>query len=468
MFNKELLIDGLDEGEKLGADYVELRYQDKYLGNFTYRDGDLNSTTGSRQGICVRVLIDGSWGLATTSSIEKEDIFKTIRSATSMARSSSTHKEKKIKLAEVEIAEDDLKSPRKIDLLSIPVDEKLQKIIEAAKIQQEFPLVKSMNITYNEVVDKRIVVTNEGTRVSWETMIPTMMAYAVAIEEGKMASGFASWSHTCGAEFFDLHPVDEVVRDAHDKATKLVKASMIPAGVSNVLLDPQLVGVLAHEAVGHTAEADLVMMGSFTQGKLGQKVCDERITLVDEPVTEGSNWMGSGWLPYDDEGVRGRRVDIIKDGIMNGYLVNRAFATEFGLEATGNARAYTFSDEPIVRMRNTYIEPNDMSFEELCEAVGEGYMLRTLQNGQADSNSEFMFGAVEGYKITKGELTDELYQNPVLTGNAFEALSNIIGVGKEFDMNLGMGFCGKEQPAKVDAGGPFLAMRTMLAGGGGN
>ena len=153
---------------------------------------------------------------------------------------------------------------------------------------------------------------------------------------------------------------------------------------------------------------------------------------------------------------------------MNGYLTNRAYATEFGLEATGNARAYTFSDEPIVRMRNTYIEPSDMSFEELCEAVGDGYMLLTLQNGQADSNSEFMFGAVEGYKIKNGELTDELYQNPVLTGNAFEALSNIIGIGKEFDMNLGMGFCGKEQPAKVDAGGPFLAMRTMLAGGGGN
>ncbi len=468
MFNRELLIDGLDEGEKLGADYVELRYQDKYLANFTYRDGDLDSTTGSRQGICVRALIDGSWGLATTSSISKEDVFKAVRSATKMARSSSTHKEKKIILAEVDIVDDDVISPRKIDLLSVSVDDKLQKLIEAAKIQQEFPLVKSLNITYNEVVDKRTIVTNEGTRVSWENMIPTLMSYAVAIEEGKMASGFASWSHTCGAEFFDLHPVDEVVRDANEKATRLVKASMIPAGVANVLLDPQLVGVLAHEAIGHTAEADLVMMGSFTQGKLGQKVCDENITLVDEPITEGSKWVGAGWLPYDDEGVRGRRVDIIKDGVMTGYLTNRAYATEFDLEATGNARAYTFSDEPIVRMRNTYIEPRDLSFEELCEAIGEGYMLISLQNGQADSNSEFMFGAVEGRKIMNGELTEESYQNPVLTGNAFEVLSDIIGIGKDFDVNLGMGFCGKEQPAKVDAGGPYLAMRAMLAGGGGN
>ncbi|MEE9410241.1 MAG: TldD/PmbA family protein [Candidatus Heimdallarchaeota archaeon] len=468
MFNKELLIDGLDEGEKLGADYVELRYQDKYLANFTYRDGDLDSTTGSRHGICVRVLIEGSWGLATTSSIEKEKMFKTIRSAVKMARSSSTHKEKKVKLAEVDIVEDEVISPRKKNLLDVPVDEKLQKIIEAAKIQQEFPLVKSMNITYNEVVDKRTIVTNEGTRVSWENMIPTLMAYAVAIEEGKMASGFASWSHTCGAEFFDLHPIDQVVRDAHDKATRLVKASMIPSGVANVLLDPQLVGVLAHEAIGHTAEADLVMMGSFTQGKLGQKVCDEGITLVDEPITKGSKWMGSGWLPYDDEGVRGTKVNLIKDGVMTGYLTNRAYATEFGLEATGNARAYTFSDEPIVRMRNTYIEPRDLSFEELCEAIGDGYMLRSLQNGQADSNSEFMFGAVEGYRIKNGHLTEELYQNPVLTGNAFDVLNNIIGIGKDFDVNLGMGFCGKEQPAKVDAGGPHLAMRAMLAGGGGN
>ena len=464
-YDKDLLLKGLDEGEKLGAEYVEFRYQDKYLANFMYRDGELTSTTGSREGICVRVLVDGSWGLAATSQTGKESISKSVKNAVKMAKGSSSHKDSKISLAEVDIIEDEAISPRKIHLKDISVEEKLQRLIDSSKVVKNYEFVKSYMINYNEVIDKRIVVTNEGTNVQWEDMKPTVIAYCVAIQEGKMASGYTSWSHTCGAEFFDLHPLSQIMDESADKATRLVKASLPPSGVASLLLDHQLVGVLAHEAVGHTAEADLVQAGSFTKGKLGQKVCDERINLVDSPTLKGSNWEGSGWLPFDDEGVKGKKTYIIKDGIMNSYMTNRAFAAELGVDATGNARAYTFRDEPIVRMRNTYIEAGDMSLDELYEAIGEGFFLCSLQNGQADSSSEFMFGAVECYAIKNGELTEKLYQNPVLTGNAFEVLSNVIGIGNNFDTNLGAGFCGKEQPAKVDAGGPFLAVKAMLAGG---
>jgi TldD protein len=382
-----------------------------------------------------------------------------------MAKGSASQKDTKISLAEVDIIEDEAISPRKIHLKDMSVEEKIQKLIDSTKVVQNYEFVKSYMINYNEVIDKRIVVTNEGTRVQWEDMKPTVIAYCVAIEEGKMASGYTSWSHTCGAEFFDLHPLNQIMDESAEKATRLVKASLPPSGVASLLLDHQLVGVLAHEAVGHTAEADLVQAGSFTKGKLGQEVCDERISLVDTPVLQGSNWEGSGWLPFDDEGVKGKKTYIIKNGVMTSYLTNRAYAAELGVEATGNSRAYTFMDEPIVRMRNTYIEAGEMSLEELYEAIGDGFFLRSLQNGQADSSSEFMFGAVECYAIKNGELTEELYQNPVLTGNAFEVLSNIIGIGNNFDTNLGAGFCGKEQPAKVDAGGPFLAVKAMLAGG---
>ncbi len=463
--DEDLLQKGIDQGEKLNAEYVELRYQDKYLANFQLRDGELVSTTGSREGICTRVLIDGSWGLAASNDISKESILRLVENAAKMAKGAASQKDSKIKLADVEISEDKLVSPRKISLLDLSVEEKLKKLLDASKHVKDYELVKSFIINYNEVVDKRTVFTNEGTKVQWEDMKPTLMTYCVAIEEGKMASGFTSWSHTCGAEFFDLHPLDEVMISSAQKATNLVKASLPPSGLSNLLLDHQLVGVFAHEAVGHTAEADMVQAGSFTKGKLNQKVCDERINLVDSPTLKGSNWEGSGWLPYDDEGVKGKKTYIIKNGVMNSYLTNRAFAYELNLEPTGSARAYTFKDEPIPRMRNTYIEAGDLSLEELYEVIGNGFFLRSLQNGQADSSSEFMFGAVECFAIKNGELTEELYQNPVLTGNAFEVLNNILGIGKDFDTNLGQGFCGKEQPAKVDAGGPFLAVKAMLAGG---
>jgi TldD protein len=464
-FDEDLLLAGLTEGENLGAEYVELRYQDKYLANFRYRNKELTSTAGSREGICTRVLIDGSWGLSATNKTSRKEILSAVQSAAKLAKNSSPFKEDKVVLAEVATIQDEQISPRKIHLRDLSIEEKIKAIIDATKLMRDFQSIKSLMVNYNEVIDQRMIVTNEGTRVSWIDMKPTLIAYAVAAEKGKMASGFTSWSHTCGAEFFDLHPIDGVVRNSIEKALRLVSASLPPSGLSNLLLDPQLVGVFAHEAIGHTVEADLVQLGSFTQGKLGEKVCDEKITIIDAPTLEGSNWMGAGWLPFDDEGVRGKVTHIIKNGVMNSYLTNRAFADELGVEATGNARAYTFTDEPIVRMRNTYIKSGDMTFDELCESIGNGYYLKSLQNGQADSSGEFMFGAVECFAIKNGELTDELYQNPVLTGNAFEVLNNILGVGKDFDVNLGAGFCGKEQPAKVDGGGPHIAVKAMLAGG---
>ena len=451
-FDIDLLLAGLSEGEKFGATYVELRYQDKYLANFRYRNGELTSSAGSRKGICVRVLTDGSWGLSATNKTSEKEILNSVRSAAKLAKNLAPYKDDKV-------------SPRKKDLQDVSTEEKLRDIIAAAKVAENIQAVKSLMINYNEVIDKRMIVTNEGTQVSWIDMKPTLISYVVAMEEGKMASGYTAWSHTCGAEFFDLHPIGIVVEESVQKALKLVKAPLPPSGLNNLLLDPQLVGLFAHEAVGHTAEADLVQLGSVTQGKLNEKVCDERITLIDAPTVKGSNWIGAGWLPYDDEGVKGKTTYIIKNGVMNSYLTNRAFAEELGVEATGNARAYTFTDEPIVRMRNTYIESGDMTFDELTESIGNGYYLKSAQGGQADSSGEFMFGAVEAYAIKNGEITNELYQNPVLTGNAFEVLNNILGVGKDFDMNLGAGFCGKEQRAKVDAGGPHIAVKAMLAGG---
>ena len=81
---EDLMIIGLAEGEKKGAEYVELRYQDKYLANFQLRDGELTSTTGSRAGMCARVLVNGSWGLASTNFINKNEIAFFVKSESKM------------------------------------------------------------------------------------------------------------------------------------------------------------------------------------------------------------------------------------------------------------------------------------------------------------------------------------------------------------------------------------------------
>jgi TldD protein len=203
-----------------------------------------------------------------------------------------------------------------------------------------------------------------------------------------------------------------------------------------------------------------VKSGSFLKDKLGEKVASELVTLCDSPVSEDA----AGWLPIDDEGVIGKNVEIIKDGVLNGYLVNRIDAKIMDLEPTGNARAFTHRDVPIVRMRNTYFEVGDMSEEELIELTKNGYYIKGVMNGEADFNGEFMFGAREALEIKNGELTGVSFVGPCISGNSFDVLQSVVGVGKTFRMDLGAGFCGKIQPAIVDGGGPLLACTALLGG----
>jgi TldD protein len=140
---------------------------------------------------------------------------------------------------------------------------------------------------------------------------------------------------------------------------------------------------------------------------------------------------------------------------------SRETALQFGVSPTGNARAWSFEYDPIIRMRNTYIEPRDMTFEELLEDVKDGYFLVGAGDGQADSNGEFMFGTQEAARIENGELK-ESYRGATISGNAFEVLKNVSGVGKKIKLIVGM--CGKEQTNYVGTGGPHLRTKVLVGG----
>ena len=156
-------------------------------------------------------------------------------------------------------------------------------------------------------------------------------------------------------------------------------------------------------------------------------------------------------------------VEIIRDGRLVSYLHNRESAAHFGVAPTGNGRAWEYSDEPLIRMRNTYIEPGTTTLEEMIASTEDGYLLDNPSSGQADSTGEFMFGAGEAWEIKNGKL-GKLHREVTLSGMAFEVLGSVDAVSSEFRWDLGSGHCGKGQLAKVDAGGPYLRCKLMLGG----
>ena len=166
---------------------------------------------------------------------------------------------------------------------------------------------------------------------------------------------------------------------------------------------------------------------------------------------------------FDDEGVPCRDTIIIKDGILKSYLHNRESAKLFDAEPTGNARAWEYDDEPIIRMRNTCIAPNTHNLDEIIADTREGYLLEGSNSGQADSTGEFMFGVGYAVEIKNGK-PGKLFKEVTISGVAFDVLMSVDAVSSEFRWDLGTGYCGKGQSAKVDAGGPYLRCKLTLGG----
>jgi TldD protein len=249
---------------------------------------------------------------------------------------------------------------------------------------------------------------------------------------------------------------------ASERAAKLLDAKHVGGGKATVILDPAMVGLLSHEAIGHMVEADFVLSGSVVKDKMGQQVASELVTLVDSGKSEIRNNAG-GTIIVDDEGVVAGRIAIIEDGILKSFLHNRESAMMFDTASTGNARAFQYNDEPLIRMRNTFIEPGMDKLNDMIKETRHGYVVKGARNGQADANGEFMFGAEEVYLIEKGEVK-ELMKGASISGNAFDALRSIDMVGDEFQYDIGTGFCGKYQPAKVDGGGPYVRCTAVIGG----
>lgn len=231
-------------------------------------------------------------------------------------------------------------------------------------------------------------------------------------------------------------------------------------GVHDVVLDADLAGILSHEAIGHTTEADFVLKGSIAGDLLGKKVASEMVTLVDVAHTYNDELCP---VPVfvDDEGVVAEDAVIIKDGVLENFMHSRDTAMRLNMKPQGNARAFGYYDEPLVRMRNTMILPGTSKLEDMIADVEDGYYLIRSSNGQADSTSEFMFGVVLGYEIKKGKLAKAI-KDMTISGVAFDVLKSVKAISEEY--KFGVGTCGKKQQISVGMGGPAIRCRVNIGG----
>ena len=327
---------------------------------------------------------------------------------------------------------------------------------------------------YKNLVSRRIVVYEDSMekllRVSQGTdahrLAPRCYCYVfltaetpsgVPVELFTVAGGEGGFRQN----FSDPAALDVKIDELYGHVMKKREGVYADAGEKAVVLGGMMTGMLSHEAVGHTVEADIVAGGSVAAHCLGRRVASDKVTMTDF----AHHAFGARCpLPVvvDDEGTPAEDVPLIQNGILTGYMNSRESAGRYGMAPGGNARAWLFSDEPLIRMRNTAIHPGTDKLEDLIASVDDGYYLIASGNGQADTTGEFMFGVTMGYEIKKGKLGRALLDTTV-SGVAFEMLKTVDMVSDTVTW-ASSGFCGKKQPMSVGMGGPALRCRITIGG----
>lgn len=458
------MFDIINKVLSLSKGFCEVRINEKVTKSFQAKNGILNEAVSSgKMGVGIRVIRNGAWGFASTSEFSMESLEKTLRNAEIAAEIIGERSSRKVPqlssnhLSKGDYFEGKLKMPM--------VDELIDYVLKTeALLKSQSDLLSMTLCTIKYMQDEKWIGTTDGATVHKSNVYTDLYLMTVASKDNEMSTAFFSKGvQAYPNEVFSMFDSTEVSAKTAKLAIDKIDAPFVTGGMHTVILKPPMVGLLSHEAIGHTVEADFVMSGSIAAGKIGKKVASELITLVDAGPAKVCGLNAAGCIEVDDEGIEAQETKIIENGIMKSYLHNRETAKIFDVEPTGNARAWSHTDLPIIRMRNTYIESGKNNLEEMIAATKEGYLIDGAGNGQADSNAEFMFGCEEIYEIKDGKV-GRLMKEATLSGQAFDVLSSVDMVGNDFRFDMGTGYCGKGQPAKVDGGGPSIRCKAMMGG----
>jgi TldD protein len=453
----------LDRYKGLLRGYAELRAQENSGATVSLVDGNaVRNQRSATGGVSARCHRDGVWGFASYPSYDAAFIERAAAAAAANAE-----------FLAAKAGRGGGKLPARPDagrhfpfrpapLVSQSAILDYAKALDA-RIAAAYPDLASRNVVVSLLDMEKRLVTSDGAAAA--SLLPRAVVY-VGLTEGtgedavdalQVFGGLGRFEDLFGDPERLMAEVDELRVHLGQKA----KGVYAKPGVHDVILGPDLAGILAHEAVGHTVEADLVLGGSVAADNMDKRVASELVTMVDFAHTAFGKPCPIP-LHVDDEGTAARDAVLIDKGVLRSYMHNKESAEHFGVAPDGNARAFLFSDEPLIRMRNTAILPGTSKLADMIAGVDDGYYLIQPNNGQADSTGEFMFGVTLGYEIKGGKLGRAI-KDATISGVAFDMLKTVVQLSDDMVWSAG-GFCGKKQPMTVGMGGPAIRCRVSIGG----
>ena len=461
-----------------GATYAEARYQSDYYEQNLLKNGIAEICSfDTRKGIAVRVVMNGGLGFGATNLLTKRDIRALVKKVVSSAKETGRTRRTPIIMGPADLEQGKIEIKPRVNFDGVSLEGRMSLLQEADKSALDAAATAGIKlpgryISLATTVTEKIVISSDGAKVYGKVPRISIDAFLTAFDPGKgpiqrmLSLGESSgWE---GAERWDLPKL--LAEEVASLANVLLKADAMKDETSDVILGPEVVGIVSHESSGHPGEADRVLGREAAQAgetylgrdAVGRKIGSEVVNVVEDPTIPHSY----GFYAFDEEGVKARKRYLIKEGRIAEFLHNRETASVFGVSSNASARASSFNREPIVRMSNTFVEPGDLSFEELIEGVRFGVYIKNFMEWNIDDrryNQRYV--GLEAYRIEDGQLRGRL-RNPKLEITTPGLWSAVDAIGKDLRFNAAE--CGKGDPMQgipVWTGGPHMRLRNIRLGG---
>ncbi|HET9078778.1 MAG TPA: TldD/PmbA family protein [Acidimicrobiales bacterium] len=448
------------------AGHAEIRVERTRTATATARDGQIEGAGDTvAAGLSVRVLLDGTWGFAATTDLSAEAAARTARDALEVARVSAAINTERVELAAEPAHVGTWVSPYDVNPFDVPASERAAQLIEWTNRLTADPRVSHADAGVMAVQENKFYADLAGTRTVQQRVRvhPEVTAVAIDAERAMFDSmrtlappAGRGWEYLTGTGWDwdgELGRLPELLAEK-------MQAPTVDSGVFDVVIDPSNLWLTIHESIGHATELDRALGYEAAYAGTSFATFDQLGRLrYGSPVMNvtGDRTVehGLATVAFDDEGVGAQSWDLIRDGILVGYQLNRAMAARQGLgRSNGCAYADSAVRVPLQRMANVSLQPapGGPSTEELIAAVDDGIYIVGDRSWSIDMQRyNFQFTGQRFYRIRSGRLAGQL-RDLAYQGTTTRFWGSMEAVGGEQTYVLGGAFnCGKGQPGQVAA-----------------
>lgn len=449
----------IDHALFLGADFAELFVEKHHTSSIATLRGQVKSVdSGVDFGIGFRIVFNGKvlYGYTNQSNAEQlKQIASTLAVRDSKARSAN--------LEGFDFTRPDERHRAQIILsTNTAIDSKVEYLMRAdAKARAASDSITQTRGFCNQREQQIEVFNSEGLHTQDTRHYVRAGLTAIAADGNDQATGSWNDGGLLGWEISETLNAEFTGEEAARQALVNLSAKPCPSGRMPVVIGNGFGGVIFHEACGHLLETTAVAKkASVFHDQMGEIIANSVVNAVDDGV------MNNAWgsINIDDEGMPTKRTQLIKDGQLTSFLVDRIGSEKTGFERTGSGRRQSYRFAPASRMRNTFIEAGDSSLDEMIASIDRGIYASQMGGGSVQPGTgEFNFAVNEGYYVENGKI-----QYPVkaatLISTGPQVLKQISMVGDDFSLACGM--CGSVSGSiPTTVGQPALKVDDILVGG---